>query len=135
MLQARDMMTEEVICVHKDAPISEVIEMMVNNDITGVPVVDEDRTLVGVLSEQDVLLLFHTYKEEGGRTAGEFMTQPAVHFEEDDLLLDVCFRLRDCPIRRVPVTSDGKVTGVISRSDILKWILQLLKKTCCASAG
>ncbi len=130
MLQAKDMMTEEVICVRKDTPVSQAIETMVNNHITGVPVVEEDMTLVGVLSEQDVLRLFHTHKEDGTRTAGEFMTHPAIYFEEDAPLIDVCYRLRDCPIRRVPVTSNGKVKGVISRSDILKWILQLLKKTC-----
>ncbi len=135
MLQARDMMTEEVICVRKDTPVGQAIETMVDNRISGVPVVEEDMTLVGVLSEQDVLRLFRTYREEGDRSAGELMTQPAIHFEEHDSLLDVCFRLRDCPIRRVPVTSNGKVTGIITRSDILEWILQLLKKTCHADSA
>ena len=133
MLQARDMMTEEVICVRKDTPVSQAIETMVNNHISGVPVVEEDMTLVGVLSEQDVLRLFHTHKEDGARTTGEFMTQPAIHFEEDAPLIDVCYRLRDCPIRRVPVTSEGKVTGIVSRADILKCTLQLLQKTCHTS--
>ena len=135
MRQARDIMTQEVVYVHKDTPIGEAIQAMVDNEITGVPVVEEDMTLVGVLSEQDVLRLFDTYEEEGNRTAGEFMTHPPIYFDEHDRVLDVCFRLRDCPIRRVPVTSKGKVTGIISRADILKCTLQLLQKTCHASAG
>ncbi|MFC1792686.1 HPP family protein [Planctomycetota bacterium] len=134
MFQAKDIMTKEVIRVHKDTPISEAIQIMVDNNITGVPVVEEDMTLVGILSEMDVLRLFHTHEQERNRTAGEFMTQPAVYFEESERLLDVCYRLRDYPIRRVPVTSDGKVTGIISRADILKCTLQLLQEPCHASS-
>ena len=107
---------------------------MVDNSITGVPVIEEDMTLVGIFSEQDVLRLFHTHEQERNRTAGEFMTQPAVYFEENERLMDVCYRLRDYPIRRVPVTSDGKVTGIISRADILKRILQLLQEPCHAGS-
>ena len=133
MLRAKDIMTEQVVYVRKDTPIGEAIAAMVDNEITGVPVVEEDMTLVGVLSEQDVLRLFDTHEQEGDRTAGEFMTQPPIYFDEDDPVLDVCYRLRDCPIRRVPVTSQGKVTGIISRADILRYTLQLLNRTCQTS--
>ena len=132
MFKTKDIMTKGAICVRKDTPISEAIQIMVNNGITGVPVVDEDKALVGILSEQNVLRLFHTHKQERDRTAGEFMTQPAVYYEENDSLLDICFRLRDSSIRRVPVTSDGKVTGIISRADFLKCILQLMQEPCHA---
>jgi CBS domain-containing protein len=98
--------------------------MMVNNDITGVPVVGSDMTLVGILSEQDVLRLFHTYEDEKDRTVNDFMTQPAIHFEQNEYLLDICYCLMDNSIRRIPITSNGKVVGVISRSDILKYILR-----------
>ena len=134
MFKTKDIMTKGAICVHKDTPISEAIQIMVNNGITGVPVVDEDKALVGILSEQNVLRLFHTHQQERDRTAGEFMTQPAVYFEENESLLDICFRLRDSSIRRVPVTLDGKVTGIISRADILRCILQLLQEPCHAGS-
>ncbi len=125
MLEAKDIMTRNVVCIKKNIPVVEAIKIMSKNNITGVPVVEDDMTLVGILSEQDVLRLFHTYKDEKDRTVNDFMTQPAVHFEEEERLLDVCYCLRDNSIRRVPVTSNGKVVGVISRSDILKCILQL----------
>lgn len=130
MFQTKDVMTKDTICVRIDTPISEAIEIMVNNSISGVPVVEEDMTLVGILSEQDVLRMLHTYKQERNRTVGEFMTHPVVYFTENDSLLDICYTLRDSSIRRIPVTSDGKVTGIISRSDILRCILQLLQKPC-----
>jgi CBS domain-containing protein len=135
MLQAKDIMTKKVVCIRKDTPIFEAIQLMANYNITGIPVVENDSTLVGMLSEQDVLRLFHTYEDEKDRTVSDFMTQPAIHFEENELLLDVCYCLRDNSIRRVPVTSNGKVTGVISRSDILKCILKQLEKSGLQTAG
>ncbi|MHC4533909.1 MAG: CBS domain-containing protein [Planctomycetota bacterium] len=125
MLEAKDIMTRNVVCIKKNIPVVDAIRLMSKNNITGIPVVEDDMTLVGILSEQDVIRLFHTYEDEKNRTVNEFMTQPAIHFEEEECLLDVCYCLRDNSIRRVPVTSNGKVVGVISRSDILKCILQL----------
>ena len=124
MLKAKDIMTKQVVCIRKEAPIFEAIRLMADKHVTGIPVVEDDSILVGMLSEQDILRLFHTYNDEKDRTVNDFMTQPAIHFEEDELLLDVCYCLRDNHIRRVPVTLNGKVTGVISRSDILKCILK-----------
>ena len=135
MLEAKDLMTKNVICVKKDIPVIDAIRLMVKNNITGIPVVEDDGVLVGILSEQDVLRLFHTFEDEKGRTVNDFMTQPAIHFEEDEPLLDICYCLRDNSIRRVPVTSKGKVVGVISRSDILKFILKLLDDKDAVSAG
>jgi CBS domain-containing protein len=128
MLKVQDIMNKKVICIKKDIPIIEAIRLMVKNHITGIPVVEDDMTLAGVLSEQDVLRLFHTYEDEKDRTVNEFMTQPAIYFEEESPLMDACYCLRDNSIRRVPVTSNGKVVGVISRSDIIKCILQLCDK-------
>jgi CBS domain-containing protein len=135
MLEAKDIMTKQVVCIRKDTPIFEAIRMMANNNITGIPVVEDDSTLVGMLSEQDVLRLLHTYDEEKDRTVNDFMTQPAIHFEENEPLLDVCYCLRDNSIRRVPITSNGKVSGVISRSDILKRILHQWENSNLQSAG
>jgi CBS domain-containing protein len=88
MVKAKDVMTKQVICMRKETPILEAIRLMADNNITGVPVVEADMTLVGMLSEQDVLRLLHTYDDEKDRTVNDFMTQPAIHFEEDELLLD-----------------------------------------------
>ena len=125
MLEAKDIMTRNVVCIKKNIPVVDAIRLMSKHNITGIPVVEDDMTLIGIISEQDVLRLFHTYDDEKDRTVNDFMTQPAIHFEEKERLLDICYCLRDNSIRRVPVTSNGKVVGVISRSDILKCILQL----------
>ena len=135
MLEAKDIMTKQVICIRRDTPILEAIRLMADKNITGIPVVEDDSTLVGMLSEHDVLRLLHTYDDEKDRTVNDFMTQPVIHFEENELLLDVCYCLRDNPIRRVPVTSNGKVSGVISRSDILKCILKKSDESKLQAAG
>ncbi len=125
MLEAKEIMTKKVVCIKKNIPVVDAIRLMAENNVTGIPVVEEDKTLIGILSEQDVLRLFHTYEDEKDRTVYDFMTQPAIHFEQEEPLIDICYCLRDNPIRRVPITSNGKVVGVISRSDILKCILKL----------
>jgi len=135
MLEAKDIMTRDVICIHKDTPIFQAIDLMAQNNITGIPVVEDNMSLVGILSEQDVLRLFHTYEDEKGRTVNDFMTQPAIHFEENEYVLDICYCLRDNAIRRVPVTSNGKVVGVISRSDILKCIIELWQQNVVGTGG
>ena len=135
MLETKDAMTKKVICIRKDTPIIEAIKLMARNKVTGIPVVQDDMTLIGIISEQDVPRLYHTFDYERDRTVNDFMTQPAIHFEEDERLLDVCYCLRDNSIRRVPVTRDGKVVGVISRSDIIKCIIQLVDQSAVQAAG
>ena len=62
MLKAKDIMTEEVISVKKDTLIFEAVELLAKNSITGIPVVEDDMTLVGILTEKDVLGLFYALK-------------------------------------------------------------------------
>ena len=128
MLKAKDIMTKEVISVKKDVPIFEAVELLAKNEITGIPVVEDDMTLVGILSEKDVLKLFYASKEVENKTVNDFMTQPAVHFDENESLLDVCDCLMNNLFRRVPVTSKGEVVGIVSRPDILEYILRLKRE-------
>jgi len=135
MLTAGKLMTKNVISVKKDTLLVDVIRLLAKNNITGIPVVEEDMTLVGIITEQDVLRLFHTYNDEKNRTVNNFMTQPAIYFDVDDPLLDICYCLKDNPIRRVPVTSNGKLAGIVSRSDIIKIILHLWDKIVITPVG
>ena len=135
MLEAKDIMNKKVVCIKKDTPVVDAIRLMAKKNITGIPVIEDDMTLIGILSEQDALRLFHTYEDEKDRTVYDFMTHPAVYFEQDEPLLDVCYCLRDNSIRRVPITSNDKVVGVISRSDILNCILELWDEDAVTAVG
>ena len=59
------------------------------------------------------------------RTVNDYMTDPAVHFEENSDLVNICDFLLKNIFRRVPVTSDGKLIGIISVKDVLNSVLQL----------
>ena len=135
MLKAKDIMTKQVISVRKDTPVLEAMELLAKNNITGVPVVEDDMTLVGVLTEKDVLKLFWAHEDQTNKTVSSFMAQPAVHFDENEALPDVCDCLMNYFLRRVPVTSNGKVVGIISRADIIEYIIRQWQANTVPAAG
>jgi len=122
MAKVKHVMTTEVVTVKRDTPISQATELLMKNNITGMPVVEEDMTLVGVITEKDVLNLFYSSGHATNRTVNDFMTTPAVHFDLDEDLQHVCACLMENYFRRVPVTSNGKVVGIISRCDVLDYV-------------
>jgi len=125
MLKVKDVMTKDVISVKKDTPIYEAMEIMRKKDITGMPVIEEDMTLVGVITEKDVIRLFYANEEEKNETVGFFMTRPAVSYRENENLRSVCDFMMINYFRRVPVVSkQGKLVGIISRPDIIDYILE-----------
>lgn len=125
MLKVKDVMTKDVISVKKDLPIYDAMEIMRKKDITGMPVIEDDMTLVGVITEKDVLRLFYADEEEKKETVGFFMTRPAVSYRENENLRSVCDFMMINYFRRVPVVSkQGKLVGIISRPDIIDYILE-----------
>lgn len=125
MLELKDVMTKEVVAVKADTPIYDAMEILRENDVTGVPVVDDNLILVGVITEKDVLRLFFADEEEKNKTVGYFMTRPAVSYREDETVGNVCDFLMINYFRRVPVVSkQGKLVGIISRPDIIDYILE-----------
>lgn len=125
MLKAKDIMTKDVVSVKKDTPIYEAVELLRKNDITGMPVVEDDMTLVGVITEKDVLRLFYADEDEKNKTVGFFMTRPAVSYKENESLRSVCDFMMINYFRRVPVISKkGKVVGILSRPDVIEYILE-----------
>jgi len=125
MLRAKDIMTEDIISVRKDTPVYEAVELMAKHGISGMPVVEDDMTLVGILSEKDVIILLYGKEDDENKTVNDFMTQPAVYFDENESLLDICDFLRKNIFRRVPITSKEKLVGIISIKDLLEYILEL----------
>ncbi len=125
MLKVKDVMTKDVISVKKETPIYEAMEIMRKKDITGMPVIEDDMTLVGVITEKDVLRLFYADGDEKNQTVAFFMTRPAVSYRENENLRSVCDFMMINYFRRVPVVSkQGKLVGIISRPDIINYILE-----------
>lgn len=126
MVRAKDIMTTDVVWAKKDTPAYEAIELLLKNEITGMPVVEDDLSLVGIVTEKDLLRLFHASEEEKNKPVADFMTRPAVHYRENEPLETVVDFMLINYFRRIPVTSkEGKVVGIVSRPDILTHILEL----------
>jgi CBS domain-containing protein len=125
MLKARDIMSTDVISVKKDDLIFDAVKLLVENNISGLPVVEDDMTLVGIFSEKDAVDLFYESEEAENKTVNDYMTEPAVHFEENIALVNICDFLVKNIFRRVPVTSEGKLVGIVSVKDVLNTVLQL----------
>ncbi len=128
MLRARDVMSTNVISVKKDVPIFEAVKLLVENNISGLPVVEDNMTLVGILSEKDVVDLFYEGERAENKTVTDYMTYPAVYFEDSHALVNICDFLVKNIFRRVPITSEGRLVGIISVQDVLNSVLQLRQK-------
>ena len=128
MLKAKDIMNENVVSVTKDTLLIEAARIMARNDISGIPVVDDQMVLEGVVTERDVLQLFDVMQYEESRTVNTTMTHDVISFDADDMLLEICDCLKDHEFRRVPVTDDGKLVGIISRRDLMNHIVKQREK-------
>jgi len=82
-------------------------------------------TLAGIITEKDLLRLSYTDEYEKNKTVEDFMTQPAVHYRESEILKTICDFMMINRFREIPVTSTkNQVVGIISMPDILNYILQ-----------
>jgi len=123
VFKASSVLTRDVITVREDTPVYEAVRLLAEKDITGAPVVADDMRLLGIVSEKALLRLLY---EEGAKNAvvRDYMTHDVVSFTEDDELFDICECLINNDFRRVPIVKDGNLVGIISRSDIIKFILR-----------
>ncbi len=126
MLMARDIMTTNMITAEKELSIFAAAELMVEHHITGIPIVDKDNNLIGILSEYDVLRLLKEAAPNQEKTVGDFMTRQVVAFEDTTPMLKVWEFLIDNPTkRRVPIVRHGKLAGLVSRGDIVRQIIKI----------
>ena len=127
MFKARTVMTTDVISANRQTEIYEAIKTMVENNITGLPVVNKDMSLVGVISEKDVLNLLYNIEDKPGKVE-DFMTKKPVCFNADDSLIDIAECFIENNFRRVPIVAKGKLVGIVTRKDIITYILKLRHK-------
>jgi CBS domain-containing protein len=121
MVKAKAIMTTHVITVAPDEDIYEAIRTMVRHNVTGLPVVRPDGTLVGVITEKDVLDLLYKIKDRPGK-AMDYMTRAVVCFDCEDDVADIAAKFRDNHFRRVPILDRGRLVGIVSRKDIIRYL-------------
>lgn len=124
MTKARDVMNPCVVSVRRDEDVYQAIRVMALHEITGLPVINEDGTLAGIITEKDVLSLLYDMKDRPG-IVQDFMTTEVVSFEQEDDLGEIVEALQTSHFRRVPILDQGRLVGIISRRDIIKHIRAL----------
>jgi CBS domain-containing protein len=130
MLKAKDMMCKDVITVKRTTSLLKALKMIVENNVTGLPVVKDDApsSLVGIVAEKDFLkLLYGTHNLES-ETVASIMTHSPKCISEDATIREVCDCMRSNVFRRVPVVSKGKLLGIISRRDIVSFMKNRLER-------
>jgi CBS domain-containing protein len=127
MFKAKSVMSTKLITVKRQTPVYEAIRILVENNVTGLPVVNEDMTIAGIITEKDVLKLLYDTENKSDKVE-DFMTKGVVAFNEEDNLIDITECLIKNSFRRVLITSGGKLVGIISRKDIISYILKLRHK-------
>jgi CBS domain-containing protein len=131
MAEIRDIMETRVVTVERGTPILNAIETLVKYNFTGLPVVDRKDRVVGIITEKDVLALAlsiqnKTYNSNMATAKVEdFMTTDVITVNVNETLKQICSSLMKHPFRRIPVTEKDKIIGIVSRKDIIAYIMHL----------
>ena len=125
---ARDCMTTRLITFRSDQPIREVVKVLLSKGISGGPVVDEGRTLAGMISELDCLRALAGTAYEGHYTARDRlvldeMTSNVMTISPETNVYTMAHMFETHSIRRLPVVEDDELIGQVSRRDVLRTIM------------
>ncbi|MEM5344953.1 CBS domain-containing protein [Paraburkholderia azotifigens] len=139
---AIDVMTPSVICAKPDMTVQEAAQRLVDNRISGMPVVDADGVLVGIVSEGDLLHrvetgtetrrsrwlelfsttrdLASTFVKEHGRKVEDVMSRAVFSVDERTPVADIAEMMETRRIKRVPVMRGGELVGIVTRGNLIR---------------
>src|SRR5438067_2499262 len=112
-MKAEDVMTTKVITVTENQTKQEAARLLAQHRISGLPVVNANKGVVGVVTEYDII-------GKNGQTVGEIMTRGVISVTPDTDLEEVSYLLVHERIKRLPVLDQGKLVGIVSRADLVK---------------
>lgn len=156
-MKAQDIMTKEVVTIVADTPVPAIVHLLLARAISGVPVIDADRHVLGIVSEGDLLrraelgterrlgawrefftgaaALAQDYVRTHGTTARDVMTKDPVCVAPETPLADIADLMEDKRIKRVPVVADGRLVGLISRANLLRAYASVLDASASPAAA
>ena len=117
---ARDIMTRTVCTIRPQVSAQEAAQLLSQKRISGLPVVDENSKIIGIVTEADII---SKVNREGLRVA-DIMSHEVITVDEETLVSDIAMLLTERKIKRVPVVQDNKLVGIISRADIVNAVAQ-----------
>jgi len=141
-MHAVDVMVRDVVTVRSDTDVADAVELLSQHDVSALPVVDEAGNLVGILSEADLIhrveigtekhrpwwleavtgasTLAEEFAKSHGKKVREIMTSGAISVSEETPLAEIAALFERKRIKRVPVVKDGKLVGIVSRSNLIQ---------------
>jgi CBS domain-containing protein len=150
-MKAAEVMESHVVSVRPETTVCDVARELISRKISAVPVIEDGGKLVGIVSEGDLVRRVETgterhrswwlellttnqklateYVKSHARYAGEVMTRGVVTVKEETPLAEVAKLFEHHNIKRVPVVRDGKVVGIVGRSDLLRVLADLHSKS------
>lgn len=155
-MNAADVMTHNVVTVHPDTPVPDLVRALLGRGISGAPVVDKDGALVGMVTEGDLVrraelgterrrggwaafftgtaVLARDYVRSHGLVVSDVMTPGVVAVTPQTPLSEIADLMESRRIRRVPVVQNGRVMGLVSRANLLRAWASLPEATAPATA-
>jgi CBS domain-containing protein len=141
-MRAVDVIVRDVVTIRPDTDVAEAIRLLAEHDVSALPVVDPAGNLVGVLSEADLIrrveigtekrrpwwqeavtgasTLATDFAKSHGKKVDEIMTSGVISVSEDTPLSEIAALFERKGIKRVPVVRDGKLVGIVSRSNLIQ---------------
>jgi CBS domain-containing protein len=121
-MTAKQAMSRGLVTLHPEMDVLEALRVLVEERISGAPVIDQIGNLVGILTERDCMMIALAagyHGEEGGSVSG-FMSREVVTVEAHTPITEIAERFAHSHFRRLPVMEQGRLIGVISRGDVLR---------------
>lgn len=127
-LTVRDVMTQRVYRVGPDSTVREVLDLISEHKLRAVPVVDAERVVLGMVSDRDLMRFLLPRMQKSDEipaslreiTVREVMSRSVICVSEDQALAEVTSIMVSKDLERLPVVSEGKLTGFLTRGDILR---------------
>jgi len=124
---ADEIMRYGLLKVNPEAPLTEAMDLIVNCHVTGLPVVNNDMILKGIVTEKDILT--HLCESKVTKIqVQDLMTEDVTVFGPKSSVSEICATLICNSFHRVPIVSKGQLLGIISRADVLKYRCSIFKK-------
>lgn len=128
---AGEIMTRRLVTLDPEMDVFKAITLLMKNRISGAPVVDKNRKLLGMFTEKSCLEVMVDAAYEGlpANLVGSFMDEPADTINEDTGMLSMAQIFLNKQTRRLPVLRDGKLVGQVSRRDVIGAATKIMKKS------
>ena len=126
----KDYMCASHVLFTPDMEIMKAIQVLVKNRISGAPVINERGDLIGLLSEKDCMKVSINagYHEQHGGKVQDYMNKQVTTVEADSTIIDMARLFLEKEPRRYPVVEDNRLVGQISRRDVLRALVDIIKR-------